>query len=262
MALLPQVDWLYALSGLLVGGLVGLTGVGGGSLMTPLLMLAFGVAPLTAVGTDLLYAAVTKCGGAVVHACGGTIDWRVVRRLALGSLPATGATLFYLAHAGVGSSAHHGLVSSVLGIALVLTAGSLLFRRLLLERLAPGMERLGERGQAVLTVALGLLVGTLVSLTSVGAGAIGGTVLLLLYPRAPLVRIVGADIAHAVPLTLLAGLGHWALGTVDLAVLGSLLVGSLPGIAVASRLARRAPDRILRPILAVTLAIVGLRLAI
>ena len=260
MSILHLVDWHYALSGLLVGALVGLTGVGGGSLMTPLLVLLFGVAPLTAVGTDLLYAAVTKAGGACIHARNRTVDWHVVRRLATGSLPAAAATLAVLSRTG--SPPQHALVTTVLGVALVLTASSLLFRRMLLERLAPRMEALDEGRRAILTVLLGFALGILVALTSVGAGALGGTVLLLLYPRAPLVRIVGADIAHAVPLTLVAGLGHWALGSVDFAVLGSLLVGSLPGIAVASHLARRAPDRVLRPILAVTLAVVGVRLAI
>ena len=261
MALLHQINWTYALSGLLVGALVGLTGVGGGSLMTPLLVLLFGVAPSTAVGTDLLYAAVTKSGGIVVHGIKGTIDWRIVRRLAAGSVPATALTLLVISRIGVGGAAQHRLISLVLGIALVLTAIAIVLRQVILDRLAPAMEQLSDRRRAVLTVGLGVLIGAFVSISSVGAGAIGVTMLLLLYPRAPLVRIVGTDIAHAVPLTFIAGLGHWYLGAVSWATLGSLLVGSLPGIALASLVASRAPDRVLRPILAVTLAVVGLRLA-
>ena len=261
MFVLPHIDWLYSLSGFVVGVLVGLTGVGGGSLMTPLLVLVFGISPVAAVGTDLLYAAVTKSGGVLVHGFNKTIDWRIVRRLATGSVPATIATILLLHHVGMNGHAQHSLITSVLGIALVLTAVALVFRKALLERLAPTIDGLSERRRTALTVALGLFLGVFVSISSVGAGAIGVTVLLTLYPRAPLVRIVGADIAHAVPLTLIAGLGHWYLGSINWPVLFSLLVGSLPGIAIASQLASRAPDRILRPIIAATLAIVGLRLA-
>ncbi len=256
-----HIAWSYSLSGFVVGVLVGLTGVGGGSLMTPVLMLLFGVNPATAVGTDLLYAAVTKSGGVVVHGFHRTIDWRIVRRLALGSVPAAAATVAILTHVGVHGHAQHGLISTVLGVALVLTAAAILLRKLLLDRLAPLMESMPERRRAALTVLLGLFLGVFVSVSSVGAGAIGVTVLLTLYPRAPLVRVVGADIAHAVPLTLIAGLGHWWLGSVDWPVLGSLLVGSLPGIALASQFASRAPDKVLRPIMAAMLAVVGLRLA-
>ena len=261
MDVLGHIDWAYALSGFIVGVLVGLTGVGGGSLMTPLLVLLFGINPATAVGTDLLYAAVTKSGGVLVHGFNRTIEWTIVRRLATGSIPATALTLLYLHHIGVNGHAQHSVISTVLGIALVLTATSLIFRRHLLDRLAPIMERMSEPRRAALTVALGLFLGVFVSISSVGAGAIGVTALLILYPRAQLVRIVGADIAHAVPLTLIAGLGHWYLGSVNWAVLGSLLVGSLPGIAIASQLASRAPDKVLRPIMATILAVVGLRLA-
>ena len=261
MGYLSHIEWAYSLSGFVVGVLVGLTGVGGGSLMTPLLVLLFGIAPATAVGTDLLYAAVTKSGGIVVHGFNRTIDWSIVRRLAAGSIPATALTLLYLHHLGLDGHARHSLISSVLGVALVLTAIALVFRRLLLDRLAPTMETLSERTRIAFTVALGLFLGVFVSISSVGAGAIGVTVLLMLYPRAPLVRIVGADIAHAVPLTLIAGLGHWYMGSVNWVVLGSLLVGSLPGIAIGSQVASRAPDKILRPIMAAILTVVGLRLA-
>ena len=256
-----HIEWGYSLSGFIVGALIGLTGVGGGSLMTPILVLLFGVNPATAVGTDLLYAAVTKSGGVAVHGFNRTIDWLIVRRLALGSVPATAVTIAVLAHVGIKGHAQHNLISTMLGIALVLTAVSIILRKFVLDRLAPVMEAMSERRRAALTVTLGLFLGVFVSISSVGAGAIGVTVLLTLYPRAPLVRVVGADIAHAVPLTLVAGLGHWWLGSIDWAVLGSLLVGSLPGIALASQFASRAPDKIMRPIMAAMLAVVGLRLA-
>ena len=256
-----HIDWSYSLSGFIVGVLVGLTGVGGGSLMTPLLVLLFGVNPATAVGTDLLYAAVTKSGGVAVHGLNRTIDWRIVRRLALGSVPATAITIAVAAHIGIKGHTQHSVISMVLGIALVLTAVSIILRKYVLDRLAPVMQAMSERRRAVLTVALGLFLGVFVSISSVGAGAIGVTVLLVLYPRAPLVRVVGADIAHAVPLTLIAGIGHWWLGSVDWPVLGSLLVGSLPGIALASQFASRAPDKVMRPLMAAMLAVVGLRLA-
>lgn len=259
---LHQINWMYTLSGFLVGVLVGLTGVGGGSLMTPILVLVFGISPATAVGTDLLYAAATKSGGVLVHGLNKTIDWRIVGRLAMGSVPATIATILYLRHVGInGHPRHDGLISNVLGVALVLTAVSIIFRKTILNRLAPVVDSLSDRRRTALTIMLGLFLGVFVSISSVGAGAIGVTVLLTLYPRAPLIRIVGADIAHAVPLTLVAGLGHWYLGSIDWPVLVSLLIGSLPGIAIASHWATRAPDRILRPIMAAMLAIVGLRLA-
>ncbi len=259
--MLGQIQWSYALSGFLVGGLVGLTGVGGGSLMTPLLVLVFGVSPLSAVGTDLLYAAATKCGGVLVHGFNGTVEWRVVRRLAAGSIPATSATILALDHLGVRDQGRHGVVSSVLGAALVLTALAILSRRHLVKWLTPRVARLGDRRLRALTIAFGAVLGVVVSVSSIGAGAAGVTVLMILYPGTPLVCLVGADIAHAVPLTLIAGLGHWYLGSVDWPVLASLLVGSLPGIAIASQLASRAPDRLLRPVLAATLAVVGVRMA-
>jgi uncharacterized protein len=256
-----SINWAFSLSGLLVGALVGLTGVGGGSLMTPLLVLLFGVNPTTAVGTDLLFACVTKSTGVLVHGFNDTVDWRIVRRLALGSVPATAATLLLLAH--LGKSGHHGhdVVSTVLGIALVLTAVSLVFRRQILERLAPVVERLDEERRLALTLMLGIFLGVFVSISSVGAGAIGVTVLILLYPGLPAVRIVGSDIAHAVPLTLVAGIGHWFLGSTDLTILASLLIGSVPGIVFSSYFAKTIPETVLRPVLAGTLAVVGLRLA-
>ncbi len=256
------INWFYSASGFGVGLLVGFTGVGGGSLMTPLLVLLFGFHPSTAVGTDLLYAGLTKSGGTLVHGLNRTVDWRIVGRLATGSLPATAVTLFVLSHLDPASARTGAAINTALGLALILTAATLLARPWLLARLARFGSRLSDRQTARLTVLLGLFLGVVVSLTSVGAGAIGVTVLLVLYPGLPTIRIVGSDIAHAVPLTLLAGAGHLWVGAVDGALLGSLLVGSLPGIAVGSHFASRVPDRVLRPILAATLVVVGLRLVL
>jgi uncharacterized membrane protein YfcA len=251
----------YAISGFFVGALVGLTGVGGGSLMTPLLVLLFGIHPATAVGTDLLYAGVTKISGSTVHSFRGSIDWRVVRRLASGSAPAALVTLLALSASGAHSGAASGAIARVLGLSLLMTAGALLFRPWLVEKFAPWFERRSEGGIAVLTVALGAALGVLVTISSVGAGAIGVTVLLMLYPKMTTLRIVGSDIAHAVPLTLIAGAGHWAMGSVDWPMLLSLLVGSIPGVAIASHFAPLVSDRALRGLLAGALVLAGGRLA-
>lgn len=259
--ILPAINPLYSIAGVAVGLLVGMTGVGGGSLMTPLLVIAFGFHPATAVGTDLLYASATKAVGTAVHGYGGTVDWQVVRRLALGSVPATVVTLAVLAHVGVKMAETAHVMTVILGVALVLTALAILFRNRILE-LAAGRLPRPEAQVLWLTVVLGAALGVLVSLSSVGAGALGMTVLLILYPQLPTNRLVGSDIAHAVPLTLIAGAGHWWLGSVDLALLFSLLIGSVPGIVVGSLVAARVSDGVLRPILAVTLAVVGAKLLV
>lgn len=254
---LADINPLYSLAGVAVGILVGLTGVGGGSLMTPLLVLAFGFHPATAVGTDLLYASATKSVGTVVHGAGGTIDWRVVARLASGSVPATTLTLAWLAWTGaqLGSAAH--LITATLGVALLATAVAILFRRQIVAYCQARIGLMSDRRAARSTIVLGALLGVLVSLSSVGAGALGMTALLILYPQLPTNRLVGSDIAHAVPLTLIAGSGHWLMGTVDLPLLASLLIGSVPGIVIGSLVSTRISDRVLRPILAGTLAVVG-----
>jgi len=255
-----HIDGLFALSGLAVGLLVGLTGVGGGSLMTPLLVLAFGVHPATAVGTDLLYAAATKTVGTAVHGWRRTVQWRIVGRLALGSAPATLITLWLLSRSPRHDAHVDHLITVALGCALILSAGSVFFRNKLAALMSRRSQGFSERRTAVLTVLLGAGLGVLVSLTSAGAGALGMTVLLALYPRVELPKLVGSDIAHAVPLTLFAGIGHWLLGGVDLSLLGSLLTGSIPGIILGSLLASRAPEAVLRPILAVTMVLVGIKL--
>jgi uncharacterized membrane protein YfcA len=260
MALFATIHPLFVLSGFAVGFLVGMTGVGGGSLMTPLLILLFHVHPVTAVGTDLIYASVTKTGGSFVHGFNKTIDWRIVRRLASGSLPASLLTLgtLYLLH--VDQAAYSALVTKVLGVALICTAAALLFRRRLLATYSQRVGVLTDSQTRTFTILTGVLLGVLVTISSVGAGALGVTALLLLYPELPVVRIAGSDIAHAVPLTLIAGMGHLVTGGIDTGVLVSLLCGSLPGIMLASLFAPRLPDRALRIILAMTLSVVAVRL--
>jgi len=252
-----MIEPLYSISGFAVGMLVGMTGVGGGSLMTPILILLFGIHPATAVGSDLLYAAATKTAGTLAHGLIGSIDWRIVGRLAAGSVPMTAATLFALSQLDLSGAAASQLITVVLGVALFVTAGALIFRRQLVNAYGARLDRLDPRRTAILTVATGAVLGVLVSISSVGAGAIGVSALVLLYPRLPTARIVGSDIAHAVPLTLLAGIGHWLMGSVDGHLIGSLLVGSLPGIFLGSYLSSRVPDLVLRLTLATTLIIVG-----
>ena len=249
---------LLPLSGFAVGLLVGLTGVGGGSLMTPLLVLVFGFKPATAVGTDLLYAAITKSGGSWVHHRHDNIDWTITGRLALGSVPAAGLTVLLLAQLGAQGHGAAGLISVVRGVALLLTAASLIFRQRLLDHVKrrPASADFQKRAPA-LTILVGAILGVLVTISSVGAGALGVTALTFLYPQLATRRIVGSDIAHAVPLTLVAGLGHWWLGTVDVVLLVSLLIGSLPGIALGAHFAAKVPERALRGLLASVLLLVG-----
>jgi uncharacterized protein len=260
MHLFFDVDPRFMISGFLVGVLIGQTGMGGGSLMTPILVLFFGVHPATAVGTDLLYASATKTAGTLVHGLNHTIDWRIVARLASGSVPSTLITLVAISHFNILGPTSGRIIALVLGVMLLLTALSLIFRRRFLGLIEPVMARVAARDATRLTVVTGLILGALVTISSVGAGALGVTALLILYPRVPMSVIVGSDIAHAVPLTLVAGLGHWWLGSVDWPLLTSLLSGSIPGIVLGSYLSAHVPDAVLRPILAVTLMVVGGRL--
>jgi uncharacterized membrane protein YfcA len=260
MSWVHTIDPLYSLSGFLVGALVGMTGVGGGSLMTPLLILLFGIHPATAVGTDLLYAAATKTGGTLVHGFTRTVDWRIVGRLAAGSLPATALTLYVLSRLELTGKAASELITLVLGCALFGTALALIFRTQIVKFYAKHVGELDPRRTAQLTMATGAVLGVLVSVSSVGAGALGVTALVLLYPKLRIVRIVGSDIAHAVPLTLLAGLGHWLIGSIDGHLLVSLLVGSIPGIVLGSYASTLVPDTALRLTLAATLILAGSRL--
>ncbi|WP_311267065.1 sulfite exporter TauE/SafE family protein [Sphingobium sp. WCS2017Hpa-17] len=255
MSLMGSIDLFHAVAGLLVGVLVGVTGVGGGSLMTPLLVLMFGVSAKTAVGTDLLFAALTKIVGSAVHGKRDTIEWPIVRRMAAGSVPAALVTLLVLGWIGdVGKSTEHIILLSLASL-LAVTSVAVIGRKWLFRH----RSDLGATHSAGTTLygttILGALIGVAVSLSSVGAGAIGVTVLLVLYPRLPVARIVGSDIAHAVPLALIAGTGHWLMGDVNGVLLMNLLIGSIPGVIVGSYLSSHAPDKVLQPLLAAVLAV-------
>ena len=255
------MDPLYTLSGFAVGAIVGLTGVGGGSLMTPLLVLVFGVHPATAVGTDLLYAALTKAGGTAAHGRKGHIDWAITSRLALGSIPAAALTIWVLSQLPKGSNTIGAVISHGLGFALLLTAIAILFGRRLRDYASRHEDSpLRQCCLGKITVLVGAILGVLVTLSSVGAGALGVAALYFLYPKLSPVRIVGSDVAHAVPLTLVAGLGHWMLGGVDWSLLGALLLGSLPGIWVGTQVSAKVPEHILRRILAAMLVLIGTKL--
>jgi uncharacterized membrane protein YfcA len=258
------MDWMYTLSGFLVGLIVGITGVGGGSLMTPLLVLLFGVSPATAVGTDLLYASLTKTLGGWVHGRKGSVDWKVVGLLGIGSLPAAVVTISLLKYLSLDEKTLRGLVTGVLSVALLLTAAALLLKDWIKKfaRREDGtvVYELHHRYLPAATITTGAVVGTLVTISSVGAGVLGTVALLFLYPRMSAVRVVGTDIVHAVPLTAIAGMGHLALGTVDLVLLASLLLGSLPGIYIGSHLSAKVPEKILRRVLAAMLLIIGLKM--
>src|ERR1700744_4147460 len=256
-----MINPLYVVSGFGVGLLVGMTGVGGGSLMTPLLILLFGVHPATAVGTDLLYAATTKTVGSLAHSWTKSIHWPAVARLASGSIPASILTLVILWQLDLNAESSRSLVNLVLCFALFLTAASLIFRKAIMQRHPWRSQQINPATTARATALVGVALGVLVSISSVGAGAVGVTALVLLYPPLPMTRIVASDIAHAVPLTLVAGFGHWVTGEIDWRLMGVLLVGSLPGIIIGSYLAHRVPEAALRLVLAATLILVAGNLA-
>ncbi len=264
------MDLLYSISGFVVGMLVGITGVGGGSLMTPLLVFMFGFQPAVAVGTDLLYAAITKTGGVFVHhGTHNSVEWRIVAWMALGSLPMAIATLLVIRYYMSIGTELTGIMTFSLGLALVLTSTAMLIRAMLLRNSMPviagsqlnyhSIARFAPPWDIPATVLTGAVLGVLVTLTSVGAGALGTVALLFLYPRLSTLKIVGTDLAHAIPLTMVAGLGHWALGNINMTLLGSLLVGSLPGIWIGSHLSAKIPESFLRPFLAAILMLIGLK---
>jgi uncharacterized membrane protein YfcA len=258
-------EFAFVFAGFAVGLVVGLTGVGGGSLMTPLLIFFFGIKPHLAIGTDLLFAAFTKMGGTVSLARARVVDWKIVGQTAAGSIPASLATLYMLQRLGPANPSTQAIMTTTLGLALLLTAGAT-FYKAVRGKTAPttiAPEQIVEATRSrhwALPLLFGAVIGTLVTLTSVGAGAIGVIVLMLLYPTLPLPRIVAADIAHAVPLTLVAGLGHASIGSVDWSLLIKLLAGSLPGIWLGSHLVHKTPDRVIRSLLSVLLAYAGVKL--
>lgn len=268
------IETAYILGGAVVGFIVGLTGVGGGSLMTPLLIYGFGVQPHLAVGTDLLFAAATKSAGALSFARHGLVPWRVVAQLTGGGLLGAGAMLLLLAQVGMADPTVQRVMKATLGVMLLLTAAATAYKvlragwwwrsradRTVVHTAAPEAVQQQARWRWGPLV-LGALIGALVTLTSVGAGAVGVAVLMLLYPQLPLARLVAADVTYAVPLTLVAGLGHATLGSVDWALLGWLLAGSLPGIWLGSRLVQWAPVALVRSLLSVLLTWVGLKLVL
>lgn len=256
-------DWMNSLAGLFVGAMVGATGVGGGAVMTPLLILLMGVAPHTAVGTDLLYASLTKMVGVGVHNSERRVDWQVVRRLASGSLPAAIATLVWLRWAE-SSGVRSGVIIVALGVVLIITAVTMVMR--------PYLSKIGKnlrvsdpthflKYQPALTVLAGAILGFMVALTSIGAGALGAVMLLFLYPlRLTPAKLVATDLAHAIPLALVAGAGHILLGNVDFVLLGWLLLGSVPGVILGAHFGGKLPDKALRIAIAVVLGSVGLKL--
>ena len=252
------MDWIAILSGFGVGAIVGLTGVGGGSLMTPLLLTVFKLNPAVAIGTDLWFACITKTAGSASHHQAGHVEWRISALLLAGSIPASLATVALMHLTGLTKGWASALTFS-LGIALLLTAVTVAYRQawhglgLRLERWIPASRK------PSLTVLCGLVLGVLVSLSSIGAGAIGATLIMLLYPRLESRRVVGTDIAHAVPLTLVAGIGHATLGHVDWGLLGTLLIGSIPGIWIGAQLTRKMPDALVRTLLCVALVTAGLK---
>lgn len=256
---------MNVLAGFGVGLLVGLTGVGGGSLMAPILLLVFGVAPAAAVGTDLWFAAITKVFGAWIHGKKGSIDWEVLRRLFMGSIPAALLTMLWL-YLGDSDTFFSEWTKKAVGIVLVVTAVAAIFRAQILEfgrRRRLGSPETFKRIQPGLTVVGGAIIGCLVTLTSIGAGALGAVILLYLYPlRMKPLTLVGTDIVHAIPLTVLAGSGHLLMGNVQVDLLGGLLVGSIPGIILGSLGASRAPQKLLRTLITIVLTLVGIKMIV
>ena len=252
------MDWLAVVSGFGVGAIVGMTGVGGGSLMTPLLISVFKLNPAIAIGTDLWFAAITKTSGSIAHHRHGQVDYRITGLLLLGSIPGAIATIALMHYTGVTKGWASALTFS-LGIALLLTALTVAYKQAW-HRVALRLQHwLPEHRKPALTVLAGLILGVLVSLSSIGAGAIGATLILFLYPQLETRRLVGTDIAHAVPLTLVAGIGHATLGHVDWGLLAALLLGSIPGIWIGAQLTRKMPDRLVRALLCVSLVTAGLK---
>ncbi|WP_047533235.1 sulfite exporter TauE/SafE family protein [Methylotenera sp. N17] len=255
------MNYYFILAGFLVGFLVGLTGVGGGSLMTPILLIFFNVKAAVAVGTDLLYASVTKSVGIFAHGKLGNIEWNIVKLLTIGSIPASIATILFLKTIDIESSGAISTIKFWLGVALIITSAAVLFRNKL-KHLSSKGHWLPVQYVPIATVFLGIVLGALVTLTSVGAGALGVTALIMLYPKEKITTIVGSDIAHAVPLTLIAGLGHASLGTIDYPLLGTLLIGSIPGIYLGSHMSSKIAEHWVRIVLAAILILVGLKLVL
>jgi hypothetical protein len=257
------MNLVNVIAGFCVGAAVGMTGVGGGSLMTPILVLLFGFAPATAVGTDLWFAAITKMVGGTFHNRKGTVDWQVLRRLSAGSIPASIVTLIWMDLTRRGQTTH-GTIVHALGAVLLVTAIAMLARKKiqsLAVRLRTTTAAAFITAQPLLTVLAGVVLGVVVPLTSVGAGALGTVMLLYLYPlRMNPPRLVGTDIAHAIPLAVIAGTGHLIMGNVDVKLLINLLLGSIPGILIGTVIATKSPEVLMRAAIAVILVVVSVKL--
>ena len=250
------MDIYYIFAGASVGFVIGITGVGGGSLMTPLLVLGFQVQPAIAVGTDLLYAAITKAGGVYSHHKFKNIDWTIAKNLCLGSIPASIVSVFVIQALNISDDVFAQIISLVLGIMLVCTSIVIIFKQRLIKLKST------KKPKPRNIIILGACLGVLVTISSVGAGAIGSAILLILYPKMLSNKVVGTDIAHAVPLTAIAGLGHLHLGNIDFNLLTSLIIGSLPAVYLGSKVGKVIPDKMLKNIIATILMLMGLRFAI
>jgi uncharacterized membrane protein YfcA len=251
----------FVLSGFAVGLLIGMTGVGGGSLMTPMLTLLFGIPPTVAVGTDLAFASVTKSAGAFTHRMRGTVNWHIVKRLCIGALPSAVLATLWIKYFGAVNQEIGQIIRYSIATSVLLTVGALLFRGKMLTWVNANPEKqLQGKALAWTTIFVGSVLGVLVTISSIGAGAIGATLILMLYPRLTPAEVAGTDIAYAVPLTAIAAVGHWYLGSIDWALLATLLLGSVPGITIGSWFARAMPEKLLRGILATTLTGVALKL--
>ncbi|MBQ0757229.1 MAG: sulfite exporter TauE/SafE family protein [Amphritea sp.] len=252
----------YSFAGLVVGIIVGLTGIGGGALMTPILIVVFGIPPVTAVSTDLLYAAITKFGGSITYTRKKLVEWKVVLLLLGGSIPGALFTLNYLEGLGGLEKIEH-LMNITLGVSLVLTSIAVFFRtkirNAVVKLKGTAFEKHGRRYRPYVTLLMGIVLGSLVTLSSVGAGALGTALLIVLYPRMSMQSIVGTDLVHAVVLTGIAGAGHYSMGNVDLWLLLYLVIGSLPGVFLGSHLGSKLSPRVIQPIMGTLLLAIGMR---
>ncbi len=256
----------FILAGVLVGFCVGITGVGGGSLMTPILISLFRIEPHIAIGTDLLYAAISKFCGSMVHAKKLNIVWPIVLWLALGSIPASIVTHWILEHYLSGSSSYKAILTTVLGFMLTLTGISIVFRAQIemffakyrKAQISELEQNFDIKGKKIYVVIMGIVLGVFVTLSSVGAGAFGIMALILMFPNLPMIRIIGSDVVHAVLLTSVAGFAHMTSGNVDFHLLGWLLVGSIPAILIGTLISSRLPERLIRKILGITLFALGI----
>ncbi len=263
------MEHTYIIAGGLVGLIIGLTGVGGGSLMTPALIIGFGINPVIAVGTDLLYAAITKSGGVIFHHYRKNVNWSIVLNLAAGSIPACLITLYSIQHFNISTESYNTIISRTLSVMLILTALVIVFKNQLSTSFFRVTQLSSSRTQEqtanirfYLTIISGMFLGTVVSISSVGAGAIGTAILFTLYPKYPSIKIIGTDLAHAVPLTAVAGLGHLSQQHVSLPLLLGLLVGGIPMVYIGANLGKKLSDEVLRKIVAAMLFSLGVKLAL